>query len=384
MKNLKIKLFLQAYILPVISKINENISHNPYRILFYINSDFRDNNLALYNYMVRNGYNKKYEIIVACRDYKKYKSEPLQNVHFIGTLNATIHFFSAKWVFYSVGRIPIRPGKDQVITQMWHGMPLKKPDEGLRKVSAQKVQYYTWLLSTSHHLSPVIGSFLGVPSEHIYVGGQPRCDVLFENRKYYDLGSCKKVILWTPTFRKSYIRDYTDVDMGDNIIPILSDSNYQEFDDYLKSMGVKVVVKLHPAQDLSKYHALDTDNLIIYDHESFMKRKYDLYTLAAQSDALITDYSSIFFDYLLLNRPIGFTEDDIEEYGNNRGFMFDTPEDYKPGMKICNYEDLCNFIHSVAYDNDTYFEERKRVNQLVNDFREGGYCKRLLEFLEIR
>ena len=63
---------------------------------------------------------------------------------------------------------------------------------------------------------------------------------------------------------------------------------------------------------------------------SIQKQKMTVYTLLRNADGLITDYSSVYFDYMLLDRPIAFAIDDIKEYGDKRGFIFETPEDYMP------------------------------------------------------
>ena len=91
----------------------------------------------------------------------------------------------------------------------------------------------------------------------------------------------------------------------------------------MKEKGVKIVVKLHPVQDLDKYDMMEMSNFILLSHAEFVKRGMDLYKFMTQCDALITDYSSIFYDYLLLDRPIAFTEDDLEDYSDVRGFAVD-------------------------------------------------------------
>ena len=363
--------------------MNNIIRHSKNRVLFYINSDFRESNKALFDYMLENDYNKDYTLIVSCHDYKKYKEKDIFNVKFIDNRRAFLEFYRAKYVFYSIGRIPLDPAPDQVVMQMWHGVPIKNPDEGLKRTHTFEHQHYTWLLSTSEFLKPVFSKWMSVPPEKMYIGGYPRCDSLFNKEKKYDFGEYEKLILWTPTFRRSYIRGYSDAEMEDRIIPILHDKDFTTFNIFLKSINVKVVVKLHPAQDLSNYHLVQLSNFIIYSHKDFNKKSMDLYYLASQSDALITDYSSMFYDYLLLNRPIGFTEDDMKEYGNIRGFVFENPEEFMPGMKIVDYDDLCEFVKNVAVGDDDFAKERQRVNMLVNDYREGGFCKRILDFVGI-
>lgn len=93
-------------------------------------------------------------------------------------------------------------------------------------------------------------------------------------------------------------------------------------------------------------------------------------------DVLITDYSSVYFDYQLLDRPIGFAIDDVEEYRRNRGFVFDNILDYMPGEKIYSFDELKTFFDHLHKGQDDYSEKRKKVNDLVNHWQDAGNCER--------
>ena len=383
MKNIRLKLFLENNVFPLFSAINSWKKHDSKKILFYINSDFRENNKVLFDYMIANRYNNRYKITVSCRDYGKYKKEKIHNVKYVGFWRAIWEFLTSYYVFYSIGRIPIIPANDQLVMQMWHGVPLKEADRGLQELGKVKRLYYTWVLSPSEFLKPIFSRWLMVPEESIYIGGYPRCDYLFNMQKKYDFGDYKKLLLWTPTFRVSEFLGYTDVDMHGNIVPILNDKMFVQMNEFLKKKRAKIIVKLHPAQDLANYSLMELDHFILLSHDEFMKKGYDLYSLASQADALITDYSSIYFDYMLTDRPIGFTVDDFEEYKSNRGFSL-PPEKFMPGSKIKNYEDLLNFVQDVVDDKDPYKEERHEVNKLINQDPTGGYCQKILDFVGIK
>ena len=137
------------------------------------------------------------------------------------------------------------------------------------------------------------------------------------------------------------------------------------------------MIKFHPMQDIGNNNFSHLKNIRFYSNNEFSK-KFDLYELLKQTDALITDYSSVFYDYLLLDKPIGFTEDDQQQYTGNRGFAVDNPNDFKPGMRICAKEDLVKFITDVALDIDDYKEKRKKINHLSNQYQDGKNCERTL------
>ena len=106
-----------------------------------------------------------------------------------------------------------------------------------------------------------------------------------------------------------------------------------------------------------------------------------LYELVACADALVTDYSSIYFDYLLLDRPIGFTCDDIDAYGGSRGFVVEDPFALMPGMKLKTYADFRAFAEKAAAGDDGFAAERERVNALVNADRDGQSAAHLARLL---
>lgn len=379
MNNLKLKIFLEDYILPLVSKVNCLFRHDEKKILFYINSSLRESSKVLFDYMVKKGYNKKYKMIVSCENYKDLAGLNVENVSFESTNRGFLSFFRCKYVFYSVGRIPLLPSKDQFVMQIWHGVPLKDADVGLKKTHTYDRQYYTWLLSPSEYLKPVFSKWFSFPEKSIYVGGYPRCDILFEDSSPYDFGEYKKLIIWVPTFRKS-IRGMKDSSVNDaEIIPVLTADKFAEFNEFLQQQGIKVVVKLHPEQNLTNYNLVDMDHFLLLSHVEFTKKKMDLYSLMKQCDAMITDYSSVYFDYMLLDRPIGFTVDDIAEYGKNRGFALD-PDKFMPGEKIETFDELKQFILNIAEGKDLCAAERTEINKLINQYPEGGYCQKILDF----
>ena len=106
-----------------------------------------------------------------------------------------------------------------------------------------------------------------------------------------------------------------------------------------------------------------------------------LYELLAQSDALITDYSSVYYDYLLLDKQIGLTIDDINNYSKGRGLVFENVFDILKGEYINNFEDMLMFIKNVKNNKDIYKKERDRIKNLTNYFQDGKSAERVVEFI---
>lgn len=381
-KNLKFKLFLADWVFPLLSVINKNINHNKNTVFFYCNLSFRDNNKALYEYMIANGYNKRYKIIVSSSDYKKYIKTKPENVTFTGSLGSIFWYFKSKYVIYCIGKLPIELGKNQVSIYLHHGMPLKAGAEGQYKQAKEAEKFITYLLSTGRGFVEAVRKIYTVPIEKVIIAGNPKCDALFMPKTNYDFGEYEKLILWVPTFRKSVTMNMDDTSVDDEIIPIIKKEEFNKINEFLKKIGVKIVIKLHPEQELSKYNLMNYDNFMLLSHQDFIRRKMDINRFMTQADAMITDYSSIHFDYMLLDRPIGFTEDDIKEYADKRGFSVDV-ERFRPGMKLRTFDDICLFAQNVANNIDGYKDIRKSVNDEINEFKDGNFSKNILDIMGI-
>lgn len=383
-KNIFIKNLISKTVFSLLSTLNIHLKHDNKFILLYSNMGFRDNIYALYEYLRDNEYNKKYVIVCSTNDYKKFKDKSSYNIIFTSNIKGIFYFLKSAHVYYCFGKLPIKPAPKQDVIQMWHGTPLKAGDKATKSIDPQKDVYYTHLFSASKHFIPIISTFFNnFPKNKIVVCGHPRTDILLKQCQVnYDFGNYKKLIAWIPTFRKSQILGYQDC-TTESIIPLFSIEDFTKLNDFLKKLEIKIVIKLHPLQDLSKYKLCELSHLILLSHQEFTEKNMDLYKLLKLCDGLITDYSSVYYDYLLLNRPIAFTADDEEEYGSHRGYAMENPKDYKPGPIIKNQKDFYSFIADFSNNIDNYKEKRELVKQLSNDYCNGDNCKRALEISNI-
>ena len=107
-----------------------------------------------------------------------------------------------------------------------------------------------------------------------------------------------------------------------------------------------------------------------------------LYKFLGTTSALITDYSSVFLDYYLLNRPVAFTINDYEEYKEKRGFVFGDVKSLMAGPTISNLDELLKFLLSVMKSEDEFYIQRNKVNTIVNSIQRD-FTKTLLESVGI-
>lgn len=163
----------------------------------------------------------------------------------------------------------------------------------------------------------------------------------------------KKLVFYIPTFRKNDLRFFgtTDDKKLEKLFKIAKDSN------------IVFVFKMH-AHD--KTILEKNENCIFIDGQS------DLTSYIRYADCLITDYSSVYTDYLILNRPVIFYQFDINEFlANSLGFIID-PKKYCPGNFAYNIDELINVIDKLAKGNfdDGYEKQRIKVRDAIHGSRD--------------
>ena len=100
------------------------------------------------------------------------------------------------------------------------------------------------------------------------------------------------------------------------------------------------MLKPHFAQDVSKIKSCNLSNIKFIDDQFFIENNITSYEFIANCDALISDYSSVYYDYLLCDKPIGLVWEDFHEYKNTVDFAVDMEYYMKAGEKIYNIEDF--------------------------------------------
>lgn len=396
----KIKYFINILFFKII-KLYEKLIRKLYfyktpvnsnTIVFESEGDYCDNARALYEYMILHKYNQNYNIIWIVNDVETYKNinKNIKNVYFVSRNNKSIKNLVNFYKLIGSGRIFFfthpywftYKKDEQIIINLWHGTPLKS---GGRDIS----NAYDYAIIPSKGVLPWFEKFIGVKDKQVIFNGSPRNDLLFENKKVLskiiNVNKEEKSILLMPTFRQSLYMKDSDIVNPFVIQNITSEKELSEFNKYLKENKIKLIIKIHHLQLTNFLENTKLSNIIYIQDKDLNKKNIQLYNLVGECDALLTDYSSIYFDYLLLNRPIGFLIGDIDDYKKNRGFIVDKPEDYMPGMKIKSLDDLYLFLENIINNIDQYKEERKKILYFSNDYQINNNSEILLEkVLKIR
>lgn len=380
LKNVKLKKVLKGTIFKGISLINNIIPKKDNYILLYSgNKGIGFNLLPLKEYLLENKFDNNNKIICGIEELK-YKDN--DNCIYVNHIKAILYFLRSKHVFYTAGQIPIKPSKKQIVLHLHHGSPFKTIGN-LTKINNGDEMFFSKSMATGEVFRNVFSKAYLCREENILINSEPVTDVFFKKYKKYELGDYDKILLWTPTFRQSDYLGYNDSNK-EEILPTFNEDDYNELNDNLKKYNYKLIVKLHPSQDLSKYNKLKFSNLEILSNDDFKKKNMEIYNLLPQVDVLISDYSSLFLQFLLLDKPIMFVVPDIEEYGEKRGFVFENPLDFMPGAIIKTKDEFYSYLDKLHSGEDDYIDKRKKVKKIVHEFCDGKSCERLIEFSKIR
>ena len=240
---------------------------------------------------------------------------------------------------------------------------------------------YSYHISTSDLSSRILSTDNGLYYNKFLPLGMPRNDLFFhftlDNPSIKSVSnefkSFEKIVLYTPTFR-----DYEKFDNSE-VRSIFGYSNdIQPLIKVLERHNAILIVKLHPLQNSSVINKLNTPNIISYNTS---QNQYSLYDLMCISDALVTDYTSTYFDYLLLNRPVLFNFYDKEKYQKTRGFSISNIEELCAGPIATSFESFVAGLDSILSGNDEYAVKRDWVNSLINLYTDGNSAERIVNFL---
>lgn len=278
----------------------------------------------------------------------------------------------------------IKKRNEQVYICTWHGAgPFKKvnidlcrDNECLKKRIQEEYRRIDFFISASKFNTQVIRRAFGYDGE-ILEYGSPRMDCLFKKNdfrqkicNYYRIDPDKKILLYAPTFRKSSI--------GDNSCPIISfekyDLKWKMIQDALKKRYKEPFVLIYRF-----HHSLYrfAESKVVYSDAINVTLYPDVQELLGAADFLITDYSSIMWDFSLQRKPVFLYQNDIDEYIRDRGFYSDIEE--WPYIKARTSEELSEKI--LGFDNDKYVTALNQFLEKYGSFDDGHACEKVIEHI---
>ena len=349
---------------------------------------FLHNTKYLYLYLQNN--RTDFKIGWLCDDKKmqtEFKKLGFKNVYSRTSLKGIYYSLKSKYWFYDFipEYLPACLIQGATKIALWHGSGLMKKigldDEKHKQNSIIQKIYQTLTLKNDYFYidgrpekQAFITAFNTTPDK-IKLLGFPRLDAFFQDFIHQDIfmeedyknitllkEQGKKLIFYMPTFR----------DTHKNISAWLQSNKLREF---LKQNNAVLVYKLHP---------LDTNSLNFELSDDFYKMNSDsdIYAVLKYADVLISDYSSISFDFLLIDRPIIYYVPDLEEYENKcRGF-YEPYDEITAGSIVQTEEELFDVLLKILNNIDEFKEKRKKLRDRMFIHQKGGSCKRILDYIK--
>jgi len=280
--------------------------------------------------------------------------------------------------------------------QLWHGTPLKKigyDDRITRRLQEHKItkiknilrrflpflgEHYDLIIAPSEEVSTKLASAFKMPREKIALTGYPRNDAFFntpwladDNQLYLkDVGEkthYECLITYLPTHREEGRRDT-------GFLFSAYGFNISDVEALLQKYNAVFIIKTHYYNRLRLPSGEVGQRIYTPSDEELP----DIYPLLKATDILITDYSSVYFDYLLLDRPIIFAPFDLEEYVRRDRELYYDYDEVTPGPKAKNWPEVLNLIEEFM-KKDEWKERREQISRRFNKFKDGESSKRVFE-----
>lgn len=283
--------------------------------------------------------------------------------------------------------------ENQKVIDLWHGFPLKamgyadNSDHLIGRIGPtwSNVDYIT---SYSPLFNSSMNKCIRTDTSKYVITGAPRNDLLFGNNGKGSLSqlfnkdlSEKKCVIYMPTFRISQMKKVNEGKKSWENIFDFDHFNNEEFQFFLKEKNIELFVKLHPAEERNFISSVNKFNYVnLITNDLLEENELDLYEILGGFDLLVTDYSSVYFDFLLLNKPIIFTPTDIEKYKEARGLLFDY-EIMTPGPKVTTQSSLQIEIEKSLFEQDYFHVERENIKEKVHCFKDNNSSQRVWEFI---
>ena len=351
-------------------------------IVFESKPDVSGNSKAVFDEMIKRKLNKKY--LLAWLLYEGSKDyPPYENVDYIDMTDDSqagkiLDLKNRSRCLISENKCLATFRDDQNSFYLSHGAPIKSTRAYY--TVPEKVNYS---ISLCEGMNKSLSYELDIPLEKLYALGYPRNDVLTSYRRL-DLNKmfhhdAEKYIIWYPTYRQNRNMDSSNTMSP---IPILhNDRDVEELNQFLKETRTMLIIKPHFQQDLDIINLLGHSNIIFIDNGIFDQHYCTSYELVASCDALITDYSSIYYDYLICDKPVAPIWEDIDLYRDSFGLTEDYEKFCSGAQILYNMDEFKEFVLDVNSGTDRMKEKRHELVDSLKLYTDGKSAERVVDFI---
>ena len=278
--------------------------------------------------------------------------------------------------------------------QLWHGIPLKKIkyDDKINENKYHNPFYngiksallfifpflndlFNLIISSSKEVTLRMASAFRVDPAKIIETGYPRMDRIFApkdeqlnlinlRQEWSEFG---KIILYAPTHRKE----------GQGGASLFDSMDFQIFNEILSNNNAAMFIKMHYHHELNNNYLVNKSfSNIIYLEESDVP---DINNILPFVDVLITDYSGVLLDYLILDKPIIPTSFDLEDYIKTDRELYEDYSETVLGANCNNWDQVQNRLQDIFLGNDLSISFRKEMSTRYFKYLDTDNCKRIIE-----
>lgn len=370
----KVFYYLIRMIVPIFQSINKK------RIILIQENFSGSHTFAIYK-LLSKGFRENYDIIL----YQENKT-----VNFYEYIKKVFFLASGKIILTTHESYKFK--KSTIHIQLWHAVMIKKMGAMLLKHNEKFQENKSWknadyILSYSDtHTTFLNAMMVTDPRKYKIFGGQ-RNDFLFLKNDiqafedYFKIKNFKKKIVIVPTmrFESKTSENSEELDQISLCNFFVDPDNAQFFDD-----DILIFIKPHPHDEiiLSLHEENLPQNVVFLNDQKLRELGIDFYEVLNIFDLLVTDYSSIFFDFLLLDKPIVFYDPTEDNLKKSRGFVIHSIKNFLPGDVAENFENLKKFIKkNLEKDYAFNKDKRNRMREIIHYYKDGKSTERIENFM---
>lgn len=349
-----------------------------------LDDEWQGNCDFLYHYI--KNHKTEFDVKVLCSaESRLFTSKSSKSLLRLYSLKGIFFLLRSKTIIYHhgplAGRIPILPLRHFNI-HINHGIHYKKVELSLSKDSQEykkssrvRTKWFCKYHCVSSHVDALsCCAYYHTYLSNIFITGIPRNDAFFisqeklpedvysDIRRIEKMASDKKIIVYAPTWRN----DGGAYHFSEQEIAILST--------FLNENNAILFYAGHP---YLKERSVPVDQNIVDFNNSYN----DIQSILVLADCLITDYSSVWIDFLLKRKPIISFQFDKKRYKDDRGFLFDESNIF-PGSIVESFNDLLEQLNIALVESENSHANFSHAYKLFHYHADGNNCMRICEIIE--
>jgi|GEM_PF-4497604 len=371
-------------------------------MVFVSSEEFSDSPLVFWEYVTNNTKYRTIWIVFSEDTRNELERRGIACILVSNGAAVTNILQTAKYVIMD-GRMPLLrqcvEGQVVVQTSAMYGFTSDLFMTDLKVMDAHRFHKYNSAYSNIFTASSYLGKANSVASyaydaRKVYVTGVPRCDAMHTEdgralllSQFPELAKYKKIIGFFPA-AKDLLGLGPKISAGyESNIFNMDDFSQSELESFLEENGIAIVFKMHPFDEYRfrnkqfPFPAAIPKHCYVMHSKTFFGKT--LYHILNAFDCLISDFSGIVYEYLLLNRPIIFIHNELHMLMKlEREFFIKDENVVFPGKKVLEFPELLAAIDESLRKPSAYLDERIYTRNIMHRYFDGENCERLLNLME--